>query len=62
VPGSATLYRNQVLGRRNGSRNERLTLDRLAARASGQDQHKVAVWLKRNGSGPVVYLAEQYLP
>jgi hypothetical protein len=62
VPASATLYGNQMLGPRNGSQNERITLDRLVARAAGGDRAKVAVWLKRGGSGPVVYLAEQYLP
>ena len=62
VPAPATLYGNQVLGPRNGARNERITLDRLVARASGDARHPVAVWLKRNGSGPVAYLAEQYLP
>ena len=62
VPASATLYGNQVLGPRNGSQNQRITPDRLLARASGDDRQRVAVWLKRNGSGPVVYLAEQYLP
>ena len=62
VPASATLYGNQVLGPRSGSRNERITPGRLVARASGDDRQRVAVWLKRSGSGPVVYLAEQYLP
>jgi hypothetical protein len=56
VPASATLYGNQRLGPRKGSQNERITPDRLVAR------RPVAVWLKRSGSGPVVYLAEQYLP
>ena len=62
VPASATLYGNQVLGPRNGAKNERITLDRLAARASGGDRTKVTVWVKRSSSGAVVYLAEQYLP
>jgi hypothetical protein len=62
VPASATLYGNQRLGAHNGSVNERITLDRLVARASGGDRQKVAVWLKRGSSGAVVYLAEQYLP
>ena len=62
VSPSASLYGNQRLGPRNGSQNERISLDRLVARASGGDRQRVAVWLKRNGSGPVVYLAEQYLP
>jgi hypothetical protein len=61
VPASATLYGNQRLGAR-ASQNERITLDRLVARASGGDRQKVAVWLKRGSSGAVVYLAEQYLP
>jgi hypothetical protein len=61
VPASATLYGNQVLGPRNGSQNQRITPDRLVARASG-DSHHVAVWLKRSGPSQVVYLAEQYLP
>jgi hypothetical protein len=62
VPASATLYGNQRLGPGNGAQNQRITLDRLVARASGGDRGKVAVWLKRSSSGPVVYLAEQYLP
>jgi hypothetical protein len=62
VPASATLYGNQLLGPRNGARNTRIDLDRLAARTSGGDRGKVAVWLQRTGKGPVVYLAEQYLP
>ena len=62
VPASATLYGNQRLGARNGAQNQRIDLARLVARASGGDRSKVAVWVKRTGSGPVVYLAEQYLP
>jgi hypothetical protein len=62
VPASATLYGNQVFGPRNGSQNQRVTLDRLVTRASGDDRHAVAVWLKRSASGSVAYLAEQYLP
>jgi hypothetical protein len=62
VPAAATLYGNQRLGPRNGSQNERITLARLVARASGDARRPVAVWLKRGSSGAVVYLAEQYLP
>jgi len=62
VPASATLYGNQMLGPRNGSRNERVDLARLLARAAGNNQGGLAVWVKRAGNGPVVYLAEQYLP
>jgi hypothetical protein len=62
VPPSASLYGNQMLGPRKGSQNERITPGRLLARASGDARHPVAVWLTRTGSGPVVYLAEQYLP
>ena len=36
VPASATLYGNQMLGPRNGSRNERVDLARLLARAAGK--------------------------
>ena len=59
---AATLYGNQRLGSHNGSQNERITPDRLVARACGGDRQKVAVWLKRSSSGSVIYLAEQYLP
>src|SRR5918912_4086289 len=52
VPASATLYGNQRLGARNGSQNQRITLDRLVARLAGGDGTKVAVWLKRSSSGP----------
>ena len=60
---SATLYGSQLLGPANGTDTEQISAAQLVRRVASRARG-VPVWLKHKGGpdGPVVYLAEQYLP
>jgi hypothetical protein len=64
VSGSATLYGNQILGPANGTRDRIVSPARIVSRLRASGVDGVPVWLRHTDGpdGPVVYLAEQYLP
>jgi len=64
VPATATMYGNQLLGAQDGLRNEVISPKRLVQRVRQYGDRGVPVWLQhdKGTNGPVVYLAEQYLP